>query len=85
MITLPEVAEAIGISVRSLQVEKARTDKRRRDGKPGRHDLPPSEGRAPLPERFRSDSPRGRKDSAAWRRRTIEPWIHERVARLGRD
>lgn len=84
LVTLPEVAERIGVSARSLQTRKARDDKRRRDGTPGRTDLPPADGRCPLPARFRSDVPRARNTGVAWRRRTIEPWIVEREQRAVR-
>jgi len=84
MVTLPEVAQRIDVSVRYLQVEKARTDKRRREGKPGRFDLPPSEGRAPLPEPFRSPVKHARNTSVAWRRSTIDPWIANRLQRTGK-
>lgn len=84
MVTLPEVAERMGITARALQVRKARDDKRRREGKARRYDLPPADGRAVLPDRFLADPPPSRTTSVAWLARTIDPWLEARAERLGR-
>ncbi|WQY99771.1 hypothetical protein [Microbacterium phage MO526] len=60
LLTLPEIAPMVGLTVKSAYTTHQRAERRRREGNPGTRDMPTPDARF------------GR--SPVWKRETIERW-----------